>query len=67
MNEWVVTYKIEFANRDILVTEFFRGDRDECERIGALSYGGECDMHRTKRPWVPIVGLAHEWDDFLKG
>lgn len=67
MSEWVVTYKIEFPNRDIMVTEFFRGDRDECERIRARSGGGECDMQRTKRPWKPIIGPAEEWDGFLRG
>ena len=66
MTEWVVTYTIEFANRDIMVTEFFRGDRDECMRIRAQSGGGDHDMVRTKRPWKPIVGPAHEWDDFLE-
>ena len=66
MTEWVVTYTIEFSNRDVMVTEFFRGDRDECMRIRAQSGGGDHDMVRTKRPWKPIVGPAHEWDDFLE-
>jgi hypothetical protein len=66
MSEWVVTYQIEFPNRNILVTEFFRGDRDECERIRAQSGGGEDDRQRTKRPWRPIIGPACEWDDFLR-
>lgn len=66
MTEWVVTYTIEFANRDIMVTEFFRGEREECERISAQSGGGEHDARWTKRPWKPIVGPAHEWDDLLR-
>ena len=66
VTEWVVTYTIEFANRDIMVTEFFRGDRDECMRIRAQSGGGEHDKQRTKRPWKPTIGPAHEWDDFLR-
>jgi hypothetical protein len=64
--DWVVTYTIEFANSDIMVTEFFRGCHAECLRIRAQSGGGEHDMQVTKRPWKPIIGPAHEWDDFLR-
>lgn len=63
---WVVTYRIEFANSDIMVTEFFRGDREECLRIREKSGGGEHDRCRTIRPWKAIVGPAKEWDDFLE-
>jgi hypothetical protein len=65
MTEWVVTYTIEFANSDIMVTEFFRGARDECLRIRAQSGGGDHDLMQTKS-WKPIVGPAHEWDQFLE-
>lgn len=64
-DDWVVTYRIEFANSDIMVTEFFRGDRDECLRIRQQSGGGEHDGCRTINPWTAIVGPAREWDDFL--
>jgi hypothetical protein len=63
--QWVVTYTIEFPNNELMVTEFFRGEREECERIKRASAGGDHDLIRTKRPWKPIVGPAHEWDDFL--
>jgi len=66
MTEWVVTYTIEFPDNAILVTEFFRGERHECERIKAQSGGGDHDQMTTKRPWKAIVGPAHEWDDFLE-
>lgn len=64
--DWVVTYTIEFANSDIMVTEFFRGCHAECMRISAQSGGGEHDMQVTKKPWKPIIGPAHEWDNFLR-
>ena len=66
MTQWVVTYTIEFANSEIMVTEFFRGGRDECMRIRAQSGGGDHDLMKTKRPWKPTVGPAHEWDEFLR-
>lgn len=64
---WVVTYRIEFPNSDIMVTEFFRGDREECLRIRKQSTGGgEHDGCKTINPWTAIVGLAREWDEFLE-
>ena len=66
-DDWVVTYTIEFVTptHDTLVTEFYRGCRDECERICRQSGGGDDDRYRTKRPWRPVTGPAHEWDEFL--
>jgi hypothetical protein len=61
---WVVTYTIDFIG-ETLVTEFYRGDRDECFRIRAASCGGEHDQRKSVR-WKPIVGLASEWDDLLR-
>jgi len=49
-----------------MVTEFYRGDRDECERIKRQSGGGDHDLARTLRPWKPIVGPAHEWDQLVE-
>ena len=66
IEQWVVTYTIEFVNSDIMVTEFFRGEQAECVRIRAQSAGGEHDALKTKRPWKPTIGPAHEWDDFLR-
>jgi hypothetical protein len=67
MNDWVVTYTIEFGWNEIMVTEFYRGERDECLRIRAHSGGGSHDQRRTRGPWKPVVGPAHEWDEFLEG
>jgi hypothetical protein len=65
--DWVVTYKIEFhsAFGEIVVTEFYRGTREECMRIKAQSGGGEHDGRRTDS-WVPIAGPARDWDAFLE-
>jgi hypothetical protein len=66
VTQWVVTYTVEFTDDCIFVTEFFRGELDECQRIKRQSAGGDHDMMRTKRPWKPIIGPAHEWDAFLR-
>jgi hypothetical protein len=69
-DNWVVTYKIEFESPyqfgDVMVTEFFRGDKEECLRIKNHFGSGEHDQRRT-RAWFPIAGPAEEWDDFLGG
>jgi hypothetical protein len=67
MTQWVVTYKIELPNDDIMFAEFFRGGHEECVRIREFSGVGDHDTMKTKRPWKPIVGLAKEWDEFLRG
>jgi hypothetical protein len=69
-DNWVVTYKIEFHTAanfgEIMVTEFYRGAREECLRIKAQSTGGgEHDRRRTDS-WIPIVGPACDWDQFLE-
>lgn len=61
--QWVVTFRIQSAvNRETLITEFYRGEREECIRICEHSCGGEDDCHQTKQPWRPMVGPAECWD-----
>ena len=63
--QWVVTYRIE-SQSGIWLTEFFRGDHEECERISEHSVGGEDDTHRSHQlSWRPIIGPASSWDAFL--
>jgi hypothetical protein len=63
--QWVVTYRIE-TRGNIWLTEFFRGDHDECERISEHSVGGEDDSGKvTQISWRPIIGPASSWDAFV--
>jgi hypothetical protein len=62
--QWVVTYQLETSD-DIIVTEFFRGSHEECLRICQQSARGSDDRHKTGR-WMPVLGTAKNWDDFLE-
>ena len=62
--DWVVTFRVE-TREGMAITEFYRGSRDECLRIKAMSTCGGSDDQRTTRGWRAIAGLAQEWDDFL--
>jgi hypothetical protein len=64
-DDWVVTYRVETAT-SVITTEFYRGDMEECIRIGRHSMAGEDDRYRTPRRWVVVVGPARDWDDFLE-
>ena len=64
--QWVVLYTIEYDS-GTLITDFYRGDYDECQRIKAASGGGEHDLCQTIKPWKPKVGPAHEWDRMMRG
>jgi hypothetical protein len=66
--EWVVTYQMVPRNQHPLddreyTTEFFRGDRYECERIASAFAGGEDDRRRINR-WAVVIGPADDWDAF---
>jgi hypothetical protein len=61
---WVVAYRIETAS-NVMFTEFFRGDREECQRIEANSALGADDRYRTRKPWKPMIGTAESWDEFV--
>ena len=65
MEQWVVSYQIKNMWGDELYAEFFRGDREECERIQKHSVGGEDDRQRTIKPWKAVAGPASSWDDFI--
>jgi len=62
--QWVVTYKHQQIDGGILVTEFYRGSRDECVRICTHSGEGEDDRCRTQQ-WRPVIGTASSWDEFV--
>lgn len=62
--QWVVTYRFE-VHDNVLVTEFFRGDREECDRICDHFAPGEDDRVQTGA-WRPILGTAKSWDIFLE-
>ena len=62
--KWVVTYKL-FTEEGSLIIEFYRGSREECQRIKARSHSGEDDRRGGLHLHECIVGPAHEWDDFL--
>ena len=61
--QWVITYQIE-SRGEVLVTEFYRGSRDECVRILVHSGDGSDDLCRTGR-WKAILSTAQSWDEFL--
>ena len=64
-DDWVVTYTIE-DQFGIFVTEFYRGEMEECVRIRAHSGGGDDDRRSTNRPWKPTIGPAREWDQLVE-
>jgi hypothetical protein len=61
--QWVVTYQLESCG-DVLVTEFYRGSYAECLRIVRHSARGSDDRYMTGR-WMPVIGPAKNWDDFV--
>ena len=63
---WVVTYRIDYYS-GTMVTEFYRGDRAECERIRARSSLGEDDQRRSHKYWRASLRPAKDWDDLLNG
>ena len=63
-NQWVVTYEIS-TPQGLMLAEFFRGSRKECERIGANSSVGEDDRRPTYQPWRVQTGPADNWDHYV--
>jgi hypothetical protein len=64
MNDWVVTYKIDRPQGGFMLTEFYRGDKRECQRIRAHCSAGSDDRCKTAL-WQVVIGPAEEWDEFL--
>jgi hypothetical protein len=64
MRLWVVTYEITSPD-GLMLAEFYRGSRKECQRIEAASSVGEDDRRRTF-DWKPMTGPAENWDCFVK-
>ena len=61
---WVVAYRID-TNEGDLIVEFYRGSRQECERIKANSAPkGDSDQGGTGW-WKPVIGPAESWDEFV--
>ena len=63
-NQWVVTYEITTPG-GLMLAEFFRGTRKECQRIEANSSVGEDDRRPTCQPWKVQAGPADNWDHYV--
>jgi hypothetical protein len=64
MNDYVVTYRMDHPS-GCSIAEFFRGPKDECDRIARSFGGGGNDKKRVTGSTV-IVGTAKAWEEFLK-
>ena len=66
MEPWVVTYQ-SITTHETLITEFYRGSREECLRIRDHSASsGEDDQYPTKEPWKIVVSPVSHWDMFVR-